>query len=165
MRSSVFSILISSLLALTACSSYAPPDQLAGVTQDQLLARMGPPETRRQLGDGNTRLEYPTGPYGLHTWFFDVDASGKVLRVEQVLTERHFNQILPDMAQAEVRQRLGRPNSVFRLGRSRGEVWNYRFEGPFCLWFQVEITTEKRVRSAGYGHPPECERREKIIFP
>lgn len=165
MRLPLFSILISGLFALTACSSYAPPNQLVGVTQDQLLARMGPAQTQRKLDDGTTRFEYPTGPYGLHTWFVDVDASGKVLRSEQVLTERHFNQILPDMAQDEVRKRLGRPNSVFLLGRSRGEVWNYRFEGPFCQWFQVEITTEKRVRSAGYGHPPECERGERIIFP
>jgi hypothetical protein len=112
-----------------------------------------------------TRLEYPTGPYGLHTWFVDVDASGKVVKSEQVLTTQHFNQILPEMDQAEVRQRLGRPNGVFTLGRARGEVWNYRFEGPFCEWFQVEISTERRVRSAGYATRPECEHREPLITP
>lgn len=165
MRLSFLSILMSSLMVLTACSSYAPPAQLKGVTKAQVLARMGQSDTQRQLDAGVTRLEYPTGPYGLHTWFIDLDAAGMVLRSEQVLTEQHFNQILPDMDQAEVRQRLGRPNGMFTLGRSRGTVWNYRFEGPFCQWFQVEMTQEQKVRSAGYGTPPECERRVEIIIP
>ncbi|MCP5282131.1 MAG: outer membrane protein assembly factor BamE [Rhodoferax sp.] len=165
MRFVFHSVVLSSLLAFTACSSYAPPSDLAGMTQDQILARMGTPETQRPLEGGAIRLEYPTGPYGHHTWFVDVDATGKVLRAQQVLTEQNFNQIVPGMAQAQVRQRLGRPNSVSTLARSRGVVWNYRFEGPFCEWFQVEISAEQTVRAAGYGKPPECERGEKIIFP
>lgn len=165
MRFVFHSVLLSSLLAFTACSSYAPSSDLAGMTQDQILARMGTPETQRPLEGGAIRLEYPTGPYGHHTWFVDVDATGKVLRAQQVLTEQNFNQIVPGMAQAQVRQRLGRPNSVSTLARSRGVVWNYRFEGPFCEWFQVEISAEQTVRAAGYGKPPECERGEKIIFP
>ena len=154
-----------SLLALTACGSLAPPTDLVGVSKDQVVARMGTPDTQRQLNAGGSRLEYPTGPYGLQTWFVDLDAAGKVVRSEQVLIERNFHQVLPDMDQAEVRQRLGRPSEVFTLGRSRGEVWNYRFDGPFCQWFQVEISKEQRVRSAGYGQRPECEHREKIIIP
>jgi hypothetical protein len=159
------SALLSGLLTLVACSSYAPPTDLTGITQDQLLARMGPPEMQRPLQGGGTRLEYPTGPYGHHTWFVDVDAAGRVLRSEQVLTEKNFNQIVPGMDQAQVRERLGRPNSASTLARSRGVVWNYRFEGPFCEWFQIEISVAQKVRSAGYGKPPECERGEKIIFP
>lgn len=159
------SALLSSLLAVAACSSYAPPTDPAGMTQDQLRVRMGAPEMQRPLEGGGVRLEYPTGPYGHHTWFVDVDASGRVLRSEQVLTEQNFNQIVPGMAQANVRQRLGRPNSVSMLARDRGVVWNYRFEGPFCEWFQIEMSAEQTVRSAGYGKPPECERGEKFIFP
>lgn len=156
---------LSCLLLLTACSGYAPPADLAGVSQDQIVARMGPPEMRRPMEGGITRLEFPTGPYGHHTWFVDVDAAGQVVRSEQVLTERNFNLVAPGMTQAQLRQRLGRPNSVFKLARSRGVVWNYRFEGPFCEWFQVEISADQEVRSAGYGKPPECEREDMIIFP
>ena len=165
MRLSLLSILMSSLLVLTGCGSIAPSTQLMGVGKDQVVARMGQPDMQRPMDGGVTRLEYPTGPRGLHTWFVDLDAAGRVVRSEQVLTERNFNQILPDMDQAEVRRRLGRPNGTFTLGRSRGEVWNYRFEGPFCQWFQIEVSAEKKVRSAGYGQPPECERRERISFP
>ena len=165
MRFVFHSVVLSSLLAFTACSSYAPPSDLAGMTQDQILARMGTPETQRPLEGGAIRLEYPTGPYGHHTWFVDVDATGKVLRAQQVLTEQNFNRVTPGMTQDAVREMLGRPGEIRTLARSRGVVWSYRYENPFCQWFQVEIATDLRVRSAGYGEPPECDRPNEIIIP
>lgn len=65
-----------SLFMLTACSSYAPPADLSGVTRDQLIARMGRPEMQRPLDGGGTRLEFPGGTYGKQSWFVDLDASG-----------------------------------------------------------------------------------------
>lgn len=163
MRAAVACCLASLAVVLTACSGYAPPASVSGVTADQIVARMGPPETRRTLDGGGTRLEFPRGPYGLHTWFVDLDASGRAVRTEQVLTEQNFAQINPDMSADEVRRRLGRAGEVQGLGRSRGEVWNYRYENPFCRWFQVELTQEGAVRGAGYGEPPEC-RRDSLTF-
>lgn len=147
---------------LSACAGYGPTADLAGQNRDQVVARMGPPETTRQI-DGGTRLEYPRGPYGLHTWFVDLDASGRVVRSEQVLTEARFTQINPGMSADQVRAMLGRPGEVQGLGRERGMVWSYRFVNPFCRWFQVEISLENVVRSAGYGEPPECVRREPVF--
>jgi outer membrane protein assembly factor BamE (lipoprotein component of BamABCDE complex) len=93
-----------------------------------------------------------------------LDAQGNAIRSEQVLTETNFNQITPNMTQDEVRQRLGRPSEVQGLARSRGVVWNYRYENPFCQWFQVEISQEQQVRSSGYGEPPECMQRDRILI-
>jgi hypothetical protein len=159
MRMSVWCL--TGLSLLTACSGYAPPADLTGVTADQLVAQMGPPETRRPIAGGGTRLEFPRGPYGVHTWFVYLDASGRAVRSEQVLTEQNFTQINPGMDEDEVRYKLGRPGEVDGLARSRGTVWSYRYVNPFCLWFQVEISQERKVRSAGYGEPPECSRRDK----
>lgn len=158
MRLSVWSLMMVSLL--TACSGYAPPADLTGVTREQLVARMGEPDMQRPV-DGGTRLEFPRGPYGVHTWFVYLDASGRAVRSEQVLTEQYFNRINPGMDEDEVRRTLGRPGEVDGLARSRGTVWSYRYENPFCLWFQVEISQERKVRSAGYGEPPECRRRDR----
>ena len=147
-------------------SGYAPPANLSGLTADQLVAQMGPPETRRAIDGGGTRLEFPRGPYGLHTWFVDLDATGRAVRAEQVLTEQNFNRINPGMSEDEVRRLLGRPGEVDGLARSRGTVWSYRFVNPFCRWFQVEISQERTVRSAGYGEPPECSRRDnRVLIP
>jgi hypothetical protein len=158
-------ILSSMLLSvLTACSSYAPPTNLTGITKDELVAKMGQPDMQRHTATG-TRLEFPRGPMGRHTWFVYLDAAGYATRAEQVLTEPNFNQITPGMAQDEVRQRLGRPSEVQGLARARGVVWSYRYENSFCQWFQVEISQEQQVRSAGYGEPPECTKRDDIIIP
>jgi len=148
---------------LPACSSYAPPDTLAGMSRDELVARMGPPDMERRM-DAGTRLEFPRGPYGQHTWFVYFDAAGRAIRAEQVLTEPNFNRIQPGMAQDDVRQLLGRPSEVQVLGRARGVVWSYRYENYFCNWFQVELSLQQQVRSAGYGQPPECERRDTFIL-
>ncbi len=155
---------LAGLSLLTACSSYAPPTNLAGIRRDELIARMGQPDRQRGLPTG-TRLEFPRGPMGHHTWFVDLDAAGYATRAEQVLTEPNFNQIVPGMAQDEVSQRLGRPSHIQGLGRSRGVVWSYRFENHFCQWFQVEIAQDQKVRSTGFGEPPECERRDSFVIP
>lgn len=152
------------LLVLTACSSYAPPADLTGVDHEALLARMGPPDRERQTAAGK-RLEFPRGPMGHHTWFVYLDAAGRATRAEQVLTEPNFHHIAPGMTQDEVRERLGRPSETQGLGRSRGVVWSYRYENPFCQWFQVEISQEQTVRSVGYGEPPECRREDEFLFP
>lgn len=144
---------------LPACSSYAPPDILVGMSRDEVVVRMGPPETERRL-DGGSRLEFPRGPYGKHTWFVNFDAAGRASRAEQVLTEQNFHRIDVGMAQEAVRQLLGRPGEVQMLGRARGVVWSYRYENSFCNWFQVELSLQQQVRSAGYGQPPECQGRD-----
>ncbi len=142
-------------LLLAACSGYAPPDAVIGMSRDEVLLRMGKPDMESRLSQG-TRLEFPRGPFGRHTWFVYLDGNGKVTRSEQVLTEQNFSLINPDMTQTQVRQLLGRPSDVQLLGRQRGVVWNYRYENNSCLWFQVELSLEQQVRSAGYGEPPEC---------
>lgn len=154
------------LVALLAgCSSYAPPEVVTGLDRQALVARLGQPDLERPL-DGGTRLEFPRGPRGHHTWFVYLDAAGQALRAEQVLTEQNFSRVSVGMSQDAVRQLLGRPSEVQGLGRSRGEVWSYRYENHFCQWFQIELTLERQVRSAGYGQPPECMNdSQDIIVP
>ena len=158
-RLSLWNWLLVGMVLLPACSGYGPPETLAGLSRDEVVARMGPPDLERPLEAGS-RLEFPRGPYGKHTWFVYFDAAGRSTRAEQVLTEQNFMRINPGMAQDEVRQLLGRPNEVRRLGRDRGELWSYRYESPLCRWFQVELSLQKQVRLAGYGEPPECKERE-----
>lgn len=148
-------MLCSSLLL--ACSSYGPPEGLTGMRQDEVVARMGPPDMTRQIDTGS-RLEFVRGPLGKQTWFVYFDAAGRAIRAEQVLTEQNFNRIQVGMTQDAVRQLLGKPNEVQVLGRGRGAVWSYRYENYVCQWFQIELTLEQQVRSAGYGLSPECAR-------
>jgi hypothetical protein len=152
------------LLLLSACSSYAPPGVLTGISRAELVAQMGPPDLARQLDTG-TRLEFPRGPYGKHTWFVYLDANGRVTRAEQVLTEQNFSRISVGMSQNEVLQLLGRPGEIQELGRSHGVLWNYRYANYDCNWFQVELSPQQQVRSASYGQPPECMGSNEVIVP
>lgn len=162
MRVSTWSLMGLSLL--TACTGYAPPANMSDMTQAELASYMGQPDTVRQTATG-VRLEFPRGPMGHHTWFVDIDIGGKIVRTEQVLIESNFSQVTPGMPQKEVRELLGRPSETQGLGRSRGVIWNYRYENYFCQWFQVEFSQEQQVRSTGYGQPPECMRNEDIFIP
>ncbi len=143
-------------LLLPACGSYAPPDALVGMSREEVIARMGQPDLERKQ-DSGSRLEFPRGPQGKHTWFVYFDAAGKASHAQQVLTEPNFDRINAGMTQEQVSQLLGRPSEVWLLGRERGYVWNYRYDAD-CKWFQVELSRQQEVRSAGYGTPPECDR-------
>ena len=155
-RLSLWKLLIFVLPLLAACSVLAPPGGAPGMSRVDLIAQMGQPERVRNL-DGSSLLEFPGGPHGKQTWFVYLDASGSVIRSEQVLTKKNFDRIEAGMTLDEVRNILGRPGQGQMLGRGRGEVWSYRNENTLCNWFQVEISQQHQVRSAGNGLAPECE--------
>lgn len=143
-------------LFVSACAGYAPSAHLVGMGRDAVVAHMGHPDRERQT-DSGFRLEFPRGPYGKHTWFVYFDRMGAAKRAEQVLTEPNFAHVHEGMTQDAVLEQLGRPGVVQPLLRDRGVVWSYRYDNNLCQWFQVELSAQQVVRSAGYGQPPECE--------
>lgn len=150
------------LALLAGCATYAPGRVQPGMSAEDVPALMGgAPNARHALPDGRTRLEYARGPMGLHTYMIDVDPSGHVLGWQQVLTEANFNAITPGMTVQEMTARIGRPGYVRGGGWQPGEVWSYRFEGPFCLWWQVSVV-EGKARDAAYGPDPRCERNRRF---
>jgi len=124
---------------------------------------MGEPTDLVLRPGGGTRLEYARGPYGKHTYRVEIDASGQVRTVAQILTEANFESLPIGVAADEVRDRLGRPSEK-RVGwRGVGEVWSYRYEWlNFCRWFQVWLV-DARVREAAYAPDPACEERRRMF--
>ena len=154
-------LLLLVVAALSACVTYAPSQSFIGKSRHEVVSLMGQPFREVALDDGS-RLVYPRGPYGLHTYFIELDAAGQVRRWEQVLTEKNFSQIMPGMRTDEVLARIGESRAQFGLARERGFVWNYRYVTPFCQWFQIEFDKEGVVRSTGYGPSPECRRARPV---
>jgi hypothetical protein len=156
-RSSAASAIVAACL-LAGCAGYGPGDLKPGQPEADVRARMGEPTLQSRRPDGSARLDYGRGPYGKHGWRIDIDAAGRVQRIEQLLTERNFEALPLQVDATAVLERLG-PPSERRVGwRGVGEVWSYRFEDWFwpCRWFQVWLV-EGRVREAGYGTDPVCE--------
>ncbi len=143
-------------LALSGCAGYAPSNDFIGLTKTETLALLGRPNPMPTSVDAAKRLDFPRGPFGKHTYAVYFDDQGKVRGYQQLLTDENFSKITTGMDESEVVDRIGVSKDRFTLGRERGYVWNYRYVTPLCRWFQVEFTSENKVRSSGYAIPPEC---------
>ena len=153
---------LSAALLIAGCAGYGPGDLKPGQAEADVRARMGEPTDRASLPNGGSRLDYARGPMGGHTYRIDLDASGRVQTVQQILTEANFETVRPGQARADVRERLGRPSEQ-RVGwRGVGEVWSYRYDYRFqCRWFQVWLV-EERVREGAYAPDPICDEKRLL---
>jgi hypothetical protein len=100
----------------------------AGQDQSAIISRMGPPREVYELPDSGRRLMWPTQPMGTTTVAADVDASGKIVQVRQVLQINEFNRAeIGTWTRNDVLVNFGRPveTAFFRL--SQREVWSYRY--------------------------------------
>jgi hypothetical protein len=152
-------LLACTVLAACAGPGVTPLDQ--GATEAEVVQRWGEPTARYPM-PGGVRLEYATGPYGVTTWMVDLDAGGRVTGWQQVLTDRHLTSVmkrLPGMSVDELLRTLGRPGERRHGGRPGGEVWGWRFENSFCLWFTVWVGPDGVVREGSFDIDPRCDRR------
>lgn len=74
--------------AIAGCA--APGAVLPGTAEAQVRARFGRPTAEHPLDAKAKRLEYLTGPFQQTKYMVDIDANGRVQRVEQVLTYEKF---------------------------------------------------------------------------
>ncbi len=157
------SLVPSLLLALAAagCTTYKPQDIRAGQSEAELQQLMGQPTGRYPGPNGQSRLEFATGPYGRVTWMVDVDAQGKVLFWGQVLNETAFRYVQQNFQGQDkdwLRYTLGRPGEVRGGGWQGGQVWSWRYPTTECLWFQVSVLDDGKLRDGGaLGIDPRCD--------
>jgi hypothetical protein len=154
---------------LAGCAGYSPSSVRPGDTEAEVLAVMGAPTGRygqpAQAKAGVVkRLEFARGPYGRHTYMLDFDANNRLVRWKQVLTEARFTQIPVGLPQQQLLETLGRPGDVRRVRYQGHTIWSYRYENPFCLWYEVSIDRQGRVAETGNGPDPLCERERSFPF-
>ena len=128
--------------------------------RDEVLRSWGAPTARYALPEGGERIEYATGPFGRTTWMIDFDAAGRARGARQVLGEPQFAEFMPrapGLTREQLLQELGTPGERKGGGRQGGELWSWRYPTNDCLWFQVALGDDARVRSAGYGIDPACD--------
>ena len=87
------------------------------------------------------------------------NAKREAIAFEQLLQEEQFAKIQPGMGEEAVIAVIGPSTVQEGLAMQWGYVWSYRFENGQCIWFQIEWDYQMKVRSVGYGIPPECQRR------
>jgi hypothetical protein len=123
-----FLIVCAAVSMLAGCAG--PPHQQVepGTDQSALVARLGPPKETYDLPNGGKRLMWPTQPMGSTTTAADIDASGKVLAVRQVLQDNEFYRAeVGKWTRNDVLVNFGRPFETSYFKRVQREVWSYRY--------------------------------------
>lgn len=118
------------LAVICACSVLGcavPEWQKPGTPAAQILQDMGQPHARVALPDGGERWIYSRQPAGQQVYHMDMDGQQRLLRVEQVLQETHFQRLRPgvDDRQSALNY-FAQPALVERVGNFKGDIWTYR---------------------------------------
>lgn len=136
-------------LLLCACASDGRGLQPGVDTAGQVRAQMGEPFAVVPGPEGGAIWQYPRGPLGRETFMVRLDAGGRLLGVEQVLTESGFTRIAVGQSAEEVRRLLGPPCCVIPFPRRSETAWDYRFTDAWQrpAIFSVIFGDDGRVRS------------------
>ncbi|HEY3596054.1 MAG TPA: hypothetical protein VGL08_00860 [Paraburkholderia sp.] len=114
-------------LALAGCAQPWQNYQ-AGADQSTVIARLGPPREVYDLPNGGKRLMWPTQPMGEYTTAADIDASGKIVNVRQVLQPNEFYRAeIGKWTRDDVLVNFGRPVETSYYPLMKREVWTYRY--------------------------------------
>lgn len=152
------------LLMLAACDQQGRPQEEFGLeklakdvsTESDVRMVMGQPGTVWDAEDGSRSLEYPKGPEGHRTWFFDIGKDGKLKDYRQVLADEYFEKIKPGMSMDAVRRTLGKPRSAVQYKLKNEEVWEWLYversglQRLFYVHFDLKTNIVTRVSSIDY---------------
>lgn len=121
-------LLAAMLIAIGGCASFGAPPINPGDSETVVLSALGSPTHRYQDGKSHL-LEYMSGPWGQTTYMARIDASGKLVSYEQVLTTQKFATIKPGEAtKDDVLRTIGAPSDTSYLSLSGLEVWSYPYK-------------------------------------
>jgi len=116
-----------SALALAGCVQ--PWDRFhAGDDASAVIARLGQPREVYNLPDGGKRLMWPSQPLGETTVAADINPSGKVVGVRQVLQPSEFYRAqIGTWTRTDVLVNFGRPVETSYFPLMKKQVWTYRY--------------------------------------
>jgi outer membrane protein assembly factor BamE (lipoprotein component of BamABCDE complex) len=169
-RSGMKSILAMCLLAVLAgCAAFDGRGLTAGQSTLAEVERiMGTPAERRQVG-GETWLYYPRQPYGRKTFVARVGADGRLIALEQRLTDENVAKIVPNTTRAEqVREIFGPPYATGRYNRLDRNVWTWhmrRFGDPGSpAQLNVQMSPDGVVREVVIIDESDSQRSDGVAM-
>jgi hypothetical protein len=135
------------VLLVAACASTAGRRLVPGQsTAADVEAAMGRPAEKRPAPGGETVYFYPHLPWGYATYAARIGSDGKLVAVEQRLTEQNIALLKPGVTRGqEVRDLLGPPFEPMKQALSGNEIWTYpmRIAGnPTPKWFLAHVSPE-----------------------
>jgi hypothetical protein len=153
-------------LALGGCAQ--PWTQFhAGDDAQSVIARLGPPREVYDLPDGGKRLMWPTQPMGETTVAADIDGSGKVVNVRQVLQPNEFYRAeIGKWTRADVLTNFGRPVETAYFPLMKREAWTYRYleDGVWYMLFSFYFDNDGILRLTQKTPDPLHEPDRRGLF-
>lgn len=118
--------------ALAGCAVLDGRDLVAGQSTAADVERsMGIAADKQVAGNGETWLYYPLQPYGLATYVARIAPDGRLVAVEQRLTDENVQRLERGKTTAkEVRLLFGPPYTETRYSRMQRDIWEYRMSNP-----------------------------------
>jgi hypothetical protein len=135
-----------------------------GEDASAIIARLGPPRETYDLPDGGKRLMWPTQPMGQTTTAADIDASGKIVSVRQVLQVNEFYRAQVDKwTRDDVLINFGRPVETAYFPLMKQSVWSYRYveNNIDHLMFNFYFDDEGVLRKTQKSPDPMYERGDR----
>jgi hypothetical protein len=150
-------IVVCSLL-LAGCAGYEGRGLVPGVsTAAEVEALMGPAAERRAGPNGETVLWFPRLPYGRASYAARIAPDGKLIAVEQRLTEENLARLEKGKMTAEtVHDLFGPPNKINQFPRMQREIWTYQMpaQTEWKVLF-VQFSPDHVLREYYYMDDPE----------
>lgn len=117
-------------------------------------AEMGAPGEILALPEGGEAWFYPRGRMGRQTFRAELAPDGRLRKLEQVLDEHNFDQVVAfKTTRDELRRMFGPPNDEWRGSLSQQGIWDYRYywgaQQPWLVRFGIDdnglVTGQVRV--------------------
>jgi hypothetical protein len=130
------------LLAAAGCASFdgysLKPGQATSADVERV---MGTPAQTRKVG-GETLLYYPRQPYGDATFVARIGQDGRLIGIEQRLTDANVAKIVPNVTTGEqVRDLLGPPWETSHYAATNRTVWTWHMNefGDSSLPMELDV--------------------------
>jgi hypothetical protein len=153
--------------ALAACASFDGRGLMPGQsTAADVESVMGAPAEIRKMTNGETWYYYPRQPYGRMTFVARLAPDGRLLAVEQRLTDENIAKIIPNTTRAEqVRDLFGPPWSTMHVARMDRDIWTWhmkRYGDPgIPVSLNVQMSPDGVVREV---HIIDESSRDRGVF-
>jgi hypothetical protein len=157
------------ILLLASCASFDGRGLTAGQSAAADVERvMGAPADRRQV-NGETWLYYPRQPFGRKTFVARLGADGRLIALEQRLTDENVAQVVPNTTRAEqVRDLFGPPYQSTQFARMDRNVWTWhmrRFGDPgIPVQLNVQMSPDGVVREVYIIDESDSNLREGVAL-
>ena len=133
-------------LALAGCSTVSLLQLQPGKSTEADVRRaLGEPAKTFTLPDGTRQFAYPRGPGGTQTYMAYLSPSGSLVRMDQVLVDTQFRQIVPGTTTAEEVERLiGPPWRKIDFTNKRQVAWDYVYLDTWDYLVDLSVMIDER---------------------